>query len=103
MSVPEYNPDRYLENSVQDLLSLKARTVVITGAARGLGLAFTLAVVEVGGNVAVLDAAEKPHEHFYKIQKQFPNSKLEFYRCAGHMLPIHNWNRLTRVMMIAPT
>lgn len=86
MSVPEYNPDRYLENSVQDLLSLKGRTVVITGAARGLGLAFTLAVVEVGGNVAVLDAAEKPHEHFYKIQKQFPNSKLEFYRYAGHML-----------------
>ncbi|KAH6989304.1 short chain dehydrogenase [Ilyonectria sp. MPI-CAGE-AT-0026] len=80
MSVPEDNPDRYLENSVQDLLSLKGRTVVITGAARGLGLAFTLAVVEVGGNVAVLDAAEKPHEHFYKIQKQFPNSKLEFYR-----------------------
>ncbi|KAF7546010.1 hypothetical protein G7Z17_g8734 [Cylindrodendrum hubeiense] len=80
MTAPPQNPNRYLENSVQDLLSLKGRTVVITGAARGLGLAFALAVVEVGGNVAVLDAAEKPHEHYYKIQKQFPDSKLEYYR-----------------------
>ncbi|KAM5354237.1 hypothetical protein ACJ41O_000887 [Fusarium nematophilum] len=73
------DPNRYLQNSVQDLLSLKGRTVVITGGARGLGLAFALAVAEVGGNVAVLDAADKPHEHFYQIQKDF-DVKLEFYR-----------------------
>ncbi|KAF4974881.1 hypothetical protein FDECE_18621, partial [Fusarium decemcellulare] len=60
-------------------LSLKGRTVVITGGARGLGLAFALAVAEVGGNVAVLDAADKPHDHFYKIQKEF-DIKLEFYK-----------------------
>ncbi|KAH7163511.1 hypothetical protein B0J13DRAFT_580592 [Dactylonectria estremocensis] len=80
MALPQDNLNRYLDHSVQDLLSLKGRTIVITGAARGLGLAFTLAVAEVGGNIAVLDAAEKPHEHFDKIQKQFPNSKLMFYR-----------------------
>ncbi|KAI0974644.1 hypothetical protein F4678DRAFT_423455 [Xylaria arbuscula] len=73
------NPDRYLDHSVQDLLSLKGRTVVITGGARGLGLAFTLAVAESGGNVAVLDAADAPHEHFHKFQKEFP-VKLGFYK-----------------------
>jgi sorbose reductase len=73
------NPDQYLDHSIQDLLSLKGRTVVITGGARGLGLAFTLAVAESGGNVAVLDAADAPHEHFYKFQKEFP-VKLEYYK-----------------------
>ncbi|KAH7116382.1 putative NADP-dependent mannitol dehydrogenase [Dactylonectria macrodidyma] len=79
MATPKQNPDRYLQHSVQDLLSLKGRTVVITGGARGLGLAFALAVAEVGGNVAIVDAAEKPHEHFYQIQKDF-DVKFEFYR-----------------------
>lgn len=78
-SKPQQDPNRYLKHSVQDLLSLKGRTIVITGGARGLGLAFALAVVEVGGNVAVLDAADKPHEHFYEIQKKF-DSKLKFYK-----------------------
>lgn len=76
---PKPSPDRYLDHSVQDLLSLKGRTVVITGGARGLGLAFTLAVAESGGNVAVLDAADGPHEHFYKFQKEFP-VKLGYYK-----------------------
>lgn len=71
--------NRYLDNSVGDLLSLKGRTIVITGGARGLGLAFALAIAEVGGNVAVLDAAAEPHEHFYKIQKEH-NVKMQFYQ-----------------------
>ncbi|POR36845.1 Uncharacterized protein TPAR_02971 [Tolypocladium paradoxum] len=73
------DPNRYLQHSVLDLLSLKGRTVVITGGARGLGLAFALAVAEVGGNAAVLDAAPKPHEHFYKI-KEDVDVKIEFYQ-----------------------
>lgn len=74
------NPNRYLENSVHDLLSLKGRTIVITGGARGLGLAFALAVAEVGGNVAVLDAADKPHDHFYEIQRRHCEVSLRFYK-----------------------
>lgn len=74
---PEAN--RYLNHSVSDLLSLKGRTIVITGGARGLGLAFTLACAEQSGNVAVLDAADAPHEHFYDIQKKF-DVKLEYYK-----------------------
>ena len=78
-SIPS-DPNRYLNNSVQDLLSLKGRTIVITGAARGLGLAFALAVAEVGGNVAILDAAEKPHEHYYEIEQRHSNVKFGYYR-----------------------
>ncbi|KAI1102684.1 short chain dehydrogenase, partial [Jackrogersella minutella] len=73
------DPDNYLRHSVQDLLSLKGRTIVITGGARGLGLAFALAVAEVGGNVAVLDLLDTPHDHFYKIQKEF-GVKVELYK-----------------------
>ncbi|KAL0932493.1 short-chain dehydrogenase reductase sdr [Colletotrichum truncatum] len=76
---PSADVNRYLANSVHNLLSLKGRTVVITGGARGLGLAFALAVAEVGGNVAILDAAQEPHEHFYQIQKEH-DIKLKYYR-----------------------
>lgn len=74
------NTDNYLKRSVYDLLSLKGRVTVITGGARGLGLAFALAVAEAGGSVAILDAAEKPHDHFYEIQKRHPDVKLGYYR-----------------------
>jgi hypothetical protein len=74
--------NNYLRNSVQDLLSLKGRTIVITGGARGLGLAFALAVAEVGGNVAILDAADKPHDHFFEIQKRHSDVKIGFYKYA---------------------
>ena len=80
-AVPDAN--NYLQHSVHDLLSLKGRTIVITGGARGLGLAFTLAIAEVGGSVAILDVAEAPHEHFYEIQKRHPDVKLSYYR-YGH-------------------
>lgn len=73
------DPDGYLRRTVQDLFSLEGRTIVITGGARGIGLSFAFAIAEVGGNVAILDALEKPHEHFYKLQKEF-KVKVKFYR-----------------------
>lgn len=73
------DPDRFLKQSVQDLLSLKDRTVVITGGARGLGLAFGFAVAESGGNVAIIDYLDKPHEHFYKLEKDF-GVKVKLYK-----------------------
>ncbi|KAH0431550.1 short-chain dehydrogenase reductase sdr [Colletotrichum camelliae] len=80
-SQPKVDVSRYLSNSVHDLLSLKGRTVVITGGARGLGLAFALAVAEVRGNIAVLDAAQEPHDHFYRIEKEH-EIKIKYYRWA---------------------
>ncbi|KAK2733870.1 short-chain dehydrogenase reductase sdr [Colletotrichum kahawae] len=78
-SQPKVDVNRYLSNSVHDLLSLKGRTVVITGGARGLGLAFALAVAEVRGNIAILDAAQEPHDHFYRIEKEH-EIKIKYYR-----------------------
>ncbi|KAJ0374160.1 hypothetical protein COL26b_007563 [Colletotrichum chrysophilum] len=75
---PKADVNRYLSNSVHDLLSLKGRTVVITGGARGLGLAFALAVAEVGGNIAILDAAQEPHDHFYRIEQEH-EVKIKYY------------------------
>lgn len=85
MSSTAPDTNTYLQHSVQDLLSLKDRVTVITGGARGLGLAFTLAVAEVGGSVAILDAAEKPHEHYYEIQQRHPGVKLGYYQYELHV------------------
>jgi hypothetical protein len=37
------------------------------------------AVTEVGGNVAILDALDTPHEHYYKLEKN-PNVKVKLYK-----------------------
>jgi NAD(P)-dependent dehydrogenase (short-subunit alcohol dehydrogenase family) len=45
---------------------LKGQTAVLTGAARGLGLAFAQILGEAGANIAVLDVIQ-PDEALYKI------------------------------------
>ncbi len=42
--------------------SLANRTVVITGAGRGLGFSFARCLAEAGANVAAIDLHEKPEE-----------------------------------------
>lgn len=72
--------DTFLRRSVQDLFSLAKRTVVITGGARGIGLAFAFAVAESGGNVAILDVSEDPHPHFHELSKRFPEQQFKIYK-----------------------
>jgi hypothetical protein len=72
--------DKYKSRSVQELLSLKGKTTVITGGGRGIGLALTRACVEAGGNVAVLDALPEPHEDFADVKNDFTASKIEYYK-----------------------
>lgn len=79
------DPDGFLRRSVQDLFSLAQRTIVITGGARGIGLAFAFAVAEAGGNVAILDVSEDPHPHFFELVKRFPDQQLKIYRCVHHI------------------
>lgn len=73
------DPDGFLQNNVFDLFSLKGSTIVITGGARGIGLALAFAVAEAGGNVAILDASAKPHEH-YQLLKERHDVKVEHYQ-----------------------
>jgi hypothetical protein len=71
--------DSFLHRTVQDLFSLKGRTIVVTGGARGIGLSFGFAIAEAGGNVAILDALPEPHEHYYKLQKGY-GVKVQLYK-----------------------
>lgn len=73
------DPDNFLNRNVWDLFSLKGRTVVITGGARGIGLALAFAVAEVGGNVAIIDASSEPHQH-YSVLKERHEVKVEHYQ-----------------------
>lgn len=75
---PRQSSDGYLTSNVLDLLSLKGRTVVITGAGRGIGLALAFAVAEAGGRVAIVDAADSPHAHYAKLQDTC--EKVGYYR-----------------------
>lgn len=61
--------DAYLSANVMDLFSLKDRVVVITGGARGIGLALAFAVAEAGGQVAIIDTLGEPHAHFALLPK----------------------------------
>ena len=70
--------DTYLTSNVFDLFSLKERVVVITGGARGIGIALAFAVAEAGGHVAIVDVAEKPHEHYEKLKDIC--GKLQYYQ-----------------------
>lgn len=82
------NVDSFLTSTIQDLLSLKGRTIVITGGARGLGLAFAFAVAEAGGNVAIIDFLDKPHDHYYKLEKDY-GVKVKLYKYVFTLPAIH--------------
>lgn len=73
------DPDNFLRRTVFDLFSLKGRTVVITGGARGIGLALAFAVVEAGGNVAIIDLTTDPHPHYLKL-RETKGTKVECYK-----------------------
>lgn len=74
------DPDNFLRRTVQDLFSLAQRTIVITGGARGIGLAFAFAVAEAGGNVAILDITEDPHPHYHELVRRFPDQTFLKYK-----------------------
>ncbi|KAI0894270.1 short chain dehydrogenase [Annulohypoxylon nitens] len=71
--------DLYLKRTVQDLFSLKGRVTVITGGARGIGLAMAVACAEVGSDIAAIDLLETPHDHFKKLENDY-GVKVKLYR-----------------------
>ncbi|KAK9427099.1 hypothetical protein V1505DRAFT_381331 [Lipomyces doorenjongii] len=83
----ERSNDLYLKNKVTDLFSLKGRVTVITGGARGIGLALAFAVAEVGSDVAILDILDEPHEHFELLQKDY-GVKVKFYKTDITQYPV---------------
>ncbi|PMD52823.1 NAD(P)-binding protein [Hyaloscypha bicolor E] len=81
--------DAYLNANVFDLFSLKERVVVITGGARGIGLALGFAVAEAGGVPVMIDANGQPHGHFQILQKMCPKMKL-------YVSDVTNYERLEK-------
>lgn len=71
--------DLYIKRSIHDLFSLGGRVTVITGGARGIGLALAFAVAEAGSDVAILDILNEPHEHFWLLQKSY-GVKVHLYK-----------------------
>jgi hypothetical protein len=51
------------------------------GAARGIGFAFTEAVIEAGGNVAVLDILDQPWDECAALIKREPQ-RCHYFRCV---------------------
>ena len=74
------DPDGFLSRSVFDLLSLEKRTIVITGGARGIGLAFAFACAEAGASVAILDLSDEAHPHFHELPKRFLKQQFKLYK-----------------------
>tara|TARA_R110002003_G_scaffold171_3_gene13888 strand:+ start:52942 stop:53124 length:183 start_codon:yes stop_codon:yes gene_type:complete len=60
---------------MSERMSLKGKTTVITGGARGIGLSLVEAIAEAGGNVAVLDVLEKPQTDLSTL-----GVKAQYYR-----------------------
>src|ERR1700743_1127542 len=62
---PERNPGRRFEPTVSSvtvtLMSLKAKTMFISGASRGIGLAIAKRAAQDGANIALIAKTAEPH------------------------------------------
>ncbi|EXJ73599.1 uncharacterized protein A1O5_03361 [Cladophialophora psammophila CBS 110553] len=75
------NEDAYRMRSIQDLMSLKDRVTVVTGGARGIGLALARGAAELGSDIAVLDILEKPSDAFLDLEKGL-GVRAKYYRTS---------------------
>ncbi|KAF2799541.1 NAD(P)-binding protein [Melanomma pulvis-pyrius CBS 109.77] len=60
---------------IAERMSLMGKTTVITGGARGIGLALAEAAAEAGSNLAILDVLDKPQRDLSEL-----GVKAEYYR-----------------------
>ncbi len=67
------------------IASLKGRTLFITGASRGIGLAIALRAARDGANIAIAAKTDKPHP---KLPGTIHTAAEEIARAGGHALPL---------------
>src|SRR6266705_2834231 len=66
-------------------MTLKGRTLFITGASRGIGLAIALRAARDGANIVVAAKTDKPHP---KLPGTIHTAAEEIARAGGHALPL---------------
>src|SRR5450756_3024027 len=66
-------------------MSLKAKTLFITGGSRGIGLAIALKAAANGANVAIAAKTVEPHP---KLEGTIHTAAAEIEKAGGHALPL---------------
>jgi NAD(P)-dependent dehydrogenase (short-subunit alcohol dehydrogenase family) len=69
---------------IAELFSLRGRTVVVTGAGRGLGITLATAVLEAGGDVVCLDILPSPSEEEWSQLKNIQKTSktyAKYHQC----------------------
>jgi citronellol/citronellal dehydrogenase len=66
-------------------MSLKGKTLFITGASRGIGLAIALKAARDGANIAIAAKTETPHP---KLEGTIYTAAAEIEQAGGHALPL---------------
>ena len=66
-------------------MSLKGKTLFITGASRGIGLAIALAAARDGANIAIAAKTDTPHP---KLPGTIHTAATEIEKAGGHALPL---------------
>src|SRR5262252_7655732 len=66
-------------------MTLKGRTLFITGASRGIGLAIALRAARDGANIAIAAKTDKPHP---KLSGTIFTAADEITKAGGHALPL---------------
>jgi citronellol/citronellal dehydrogenase len=66
-------------------MSLKGKTLFITGASRGIGLAIALRAARDGANIAIAAKTETPHP---KLEGTIHTAAAEIEKAGGHALPL---------------
>ncbi|KAI1608326.1 short-chain dehydrogenase/reductase SDR [Exophiala viscosa] len=69
----------YKSSTVFDLLSLKGKVTVVTGAGRGIGLVLARTAAELGSSVALLDVLPTPADDLSELERDF-DIRAKYYR-----------------------
>ncbi|KAH8819890.1 short chain dehydrogenase [Xylogone sp. PMI_703] len=69
----------FKSRSIQELMSLKGRVTVITGGARGIGLALARGAVELGSDIAIIDILDEPRDELLELENHL-GVRAKYYR-----------------------
>ena len=68
-----------------NIMSLKGKTLLITGASRGIGLAIALRAARDGANIAILAKTTEPHP---KLEGTIYTAAEQIEKAGGKALPL---------------